>query len=90
MTMIELTSDDALVLFDFLAREIDGRKGAKLVGAIEHPAEYWALNGLLGHLEKDLVEPFKSDYRELVDGARERRIEQSDPERTFVIGSSGE
>ena len=35
MTTSELTSDDALVLFEFLAREIYDRKGAKLADAIE-------------------------------------------------------
>ncbi len=88
MTTITLSSDDALVLFDFLAREIDDIKSKRLACVIEHPAEFWALNGILGDLQRELAEPFRSDYRELVAAARERLMDSSDPERTFVVGEA--
>jgi hypothetical protein len=88
MTTITLSADDALVLFDFLAREIDDRKGSRLPGVIEHPAEFWALNRLLCDLQSDLAEPFRADYGARVEAARERLLYTCDPERTFVIGDA--
>ena len=88
MTTITLTADDALVLFELLAREIDDRKSVRLAGMIDHPAEFWALNGVFGDLQRQLAEPFRADYGELVDAARERIMEISDPERTFVVAGS--
>jgi hypothetical protein len=86
MTTITLTDDDALVLFELLAREIDERKSKRVSAVIEHPAEFWVLNGLLGDLQEQLVEPFKADYRQLVAVARERILDVSDPDRTYVVG----
>jgi hypothetical protein len=40
MAIIELRDDEALVLFDLLAREIDRHKEKRLAGIIEHPAEF--------------------------------------------------
>jgi hypothetical protein len=50
---IELSGDEALVLFDFLARF---RETDRL--AFEHVAEFIALNKISGTLEESLVEPF--------------------------------
>jgi hypothetical protein len=54
---LELTADEALVLFDFLSRfsNTDGL-------AIEDPAEQRALWNVCCLLEKQLVEPFLADY----------------------------
>ena len=86
MTTITMNADEALVLFELLAREIDDRRSARITGVIDHPAEFWVLNSVFGNLQRELVEPFKDDYREIVASARERIVDQSDPERTFVIG----
>jgi hypothetical protein len=84
---ITLEDHTALVLFDFLFREIMDNKGRKLVGSIEHPAEFWALNAVLGRLESLLEEPFRADYLALLDAARSRVMEKSDPEGTYIIGA---
>lgn len=64
---VELTEDEALVLFDFLARtnKSDQRE-------IADEAEQRALWNLEAVLEKALVAPLDPDYGELVAAARER------------------
>ena len=69
MTSIQLTSDQALVLFEFLAR-FD--QDERLV--IEDPAEERVLWCVTGQLEKALVEPFDPAYRELLAAARARVV----------------
>lgn len=69
MTSIQLTSDQALVLFEFLAR-FD--QDERLV--IEDPAEERVLSSLTGQLEKALVEPLDPAYRELLAAARARVV----------------
>jgi hypothetical protein len=83
-----LTADDALVLLELLAHEIDDRNSLQLAGMIDHPAEFWALNGVLCDLQGTLTEPFRADYGLRVDAARERIMEMSYPERTFVISGT--
>jgi hypothetical protein len=68
--------DEALVLFEFLTREIDERNGIRLKSATLHDAELWALNLLQGHLERNLVSPFEENYLEQVSQAREALIER--------------
>ena len=70
---IQLPVDAALVLGAMLAR-FDAHDSTEPSPAltIEHPAERAALWLLEGALEKVLVEPFKSDYANLLDGARRR------------------
>lgn len=58
---LELSHDRALVLFEWLARTGAGEQPA----AFEDQAEQRVLWDLEAVLEKRLVEPFKSDYREL-------------------------
>ena len=70
IVQLEVTSDQALVLFDFLARELDDRNGEKMKPSCDHDAELWALNSVLRRLEATLVTPFQPDYKELVDQAR--------------------
>ena len=65
---LTLTKDEALVLFDFLAR----------FNQTEHPdifedkAEQKTLWILEGQLEKQLVEPFRPDYKEIINEARNK------------------
>lgn len=64
---IELSSDEALVLFEWLST-----RGDKNDLPFEHAAEQKVLWDMTGSLEALLVEPFKSDYRDLVAVSRER------------------
>ena len=65
---LTLAKDEALVLFDFLAR----------FNQTEHPdifedkAEQKTLWILEGQLEKQLVEPFRPDYKEIINEARNK------------------
>lgn len=72
--LLRLTPDEALVLFEFLARSIDERGGTDLLALTCHDAELWTLNAVHCALESELAEPFRDDYRTLVDGARERLL----------------
>lgn len=64
---IELTDDEALVLFDWLSRlDTTGRH------EIEDQAEQRALWNLEAALEKKLAAILDPRYRELVAGARDR------------------
>jgi hypothetical protein len=86
MPTITLSSDEALVLFDLLAREIEDRNEKRIAEMIEHPAEFWAPNDVFGSLQRELVEPFDPNYRQLVAAARERIVGARDPDRTYVVG----
>jgi len=63
---ISLNSNEALVLFDFLSRFSEQEE---LI--IQDSSEKQALWNLLALLEKQLVEPFASNYAELIENARE-------------------
>jgi hypothetical protein len=58
MLKLELTSDEALVLFEWLAR-LDEREAFPC----EDPAEERVLWTLHAQLEKLLAEPFQANYR---------------------------
>jgi len=62
---IDLTADEALVLFEWLS-QFDLQAASA--------AERSALDGLLAALERTLVEPFRADYAELVAAARARLL----------------
>jgi hypothetical protein len=64
---LELTQDEALVFFEWLSR-LD-EQGAF---PCEDPAEEQVLWALHGQLEKAMSEPFRANYRELVEQARSR------------------
>ena len=64
---LELTRDEALVLFEFLARFGDSE-----LLALQDQAEERTLQNLQCLLEKQLVEIFDADYEVLVESARER------------------
>jgi hypothetical protein len=83
MVKIEISNHVALVLFDFLAREIDNRKALPLATAIVHPAEFWALNSLHGSLERTLTEPLVANYVELVAAAQKKVMDASDSDYSF-------
>ena len=67
---ITLEDDEALVLFEVLAS-----------GRLQPPgiAERNALWGLEGHLERELVAPFKVNYSEILDAARASLIARYGP-----------
>jgi hypothetical protein len=64
---LTLTHDEALVLFEFLARN-EGADSFPIVDQAEEKA-LWRLHG---QLEKRLVEIFLPNYHELVQQARDR------------------
>jgi len=64
---ISLTKDESLVLFEMLSRFSETDKLT-----IEHQSEQRALWNLNCLFEEILVEPFKSNYKELLQAARER------------------
>lgn len=74
---LRLTADEALVLFDLLGRWIDRDKAQDLLGLVEDDAETWALNAVKCLLERELVEPFRPEYNELVATARGRLRERN-------------
>jgi hypothetical protein len=67
--VVTLTSDEALVLFEWLHRTSD--EDALHAVTID-AAEIIALDALCALLERELVEPFDPNYLELVDAARQR------------------
>ncbi|MBM3341712.1 MAG: hypothetical protein FJY56_06325 [Betaproteobacteria bacterium] len=64
---IGLTDDEALVLFDFLARFQEANQLE-----FEHVAEFIVLSKVRGALEETLVEPFDSQFQTLLRAARKR------------------
>jgi hypothetical protein len=65
---LSLTEDEALVLFEFLARINE----AERPGLFEDQAEQRALWNLAAALEKKLIAPLRPDYSELLQRARAR------------------
>jgi hypothetical protein len=74
---VEMTQDEALVFFEWLSR-LDEQDAFPC----EDAAEQQVLWSLHGQLEKVMVEPFRENYRELVEQARLRiKANQSAGER---------
>lgn len=67
-TTIKLNKNEALVLFEFLSRIND----KELKEIFEDQAEQKILWILEGQLEKQLVEPFKPDYNDIIREARNK------------------
>jgi hypothetical protein len=65
---ITLTSDEALVLFEWLAESEDAARPEGVAAT----AEWRVLRSIQGQLQKRLVEPFDPKYAELVKDARDR------------------
>jgi hypothetical protein len=63
---LELTADEALVLFEWLSRSSPSDRPARYADR----AEQIALGNLLCQLERVLVVPFDPDYDALVQAAR--------------------
>ena len=70
---IELRKDEALVLFELLAR---WSETSERVVQLEHQAEQRVLWDILAELERQLVEPFMADYADQL--AQARRTVQDD------------
>ena len=64
---LELSSDEALVLFEFLSRFVD-----KEQLEISDQSEKRVLWDLQATLEKKLVEPFRADYNDILEKAQSR------------------
>jgi hypothetical protein len=71
---IEISDDEALVLFELLFSYGDSDDDRRLV--LRHAAERNALWALSAQLEKVLVAPFQKDYQEVLSAARTRIEEQ--------------
>ena len=69
---ITLDDDEALVLFEWLSREVDDRDGARLAHVLVSPGEFWALNATHCLLEAQMAAPFQADYAAAVRAARAR------------------
>jgi hypothetical protein len=70
---VQLTDDEALVLFEWLARHDEENV------LVADPVEERVLWAIQGQLEKQLVEPFEEDYLERVGAARARILSGSQP-----------
>ena len=76
-----MNGNEALVLFEFLSRfSEEGRL------TIEHQAEQRVLWGLCAVLETQLVEPFRSDYDQLLRNARDLVADPREPEGDHGAG----
>ncbi|WP_145183329.1 hypothetical protein [Planctomycetes bacterium Pla163] len=67
---LELTDDEALVLFELLADYGTSDDGRQLV--VRHASERNALWAVHAALEKRLVAPFQQDYADQLSAARSR------------------
>ena len=65
---LTITNDEALVLFEFLARF----NNSEHADIFEDQAEQKALWILEGQLEKQLIEPFRPDYNDIIKEARNK------------------
>jgi len=72
--VIQLSGAEALVLFDLLWRFVQHE-----TLAIEDQAEERALWNLQCRLERQLVEPFRPDYPELLAKARDQLRDREEP-----------
>lgn len=66
--VLELSSEEALVLFEWLARTADEDA---LESTFVDKAEELVLWTIEGQLEKELVAPFRTDYDRLLQAARD-------------------
>ena len=64
---IELSKEEAIVLFEFLGRFNDKNDSSRF----EDQSEQRVLWNIECILEKELSEPFRADYQEIVKNARE-------------------
>jgi hypothetical protein len=64
---IFLSTDEALVLFEFFARFRETNKFS-----LRNNSEYIAFSRIAGQLERTLIEPFQPNYKELLQQAENR------------------
>jgi hypothetical protein len=64
---VELSNEEALVLFEFLSRFAEDEKLE-----IIDQAEKEVLMDVLASLERELVEPFANNYKEILEEARRK------------------
>lgn len=69
---IKLTKEQRLVLFEFLCRIIDDEEDEWNEILYQDKSEWKVLLKIQGQLESALVEPFMSNYAELVEEARKK------------------
>lgn len=69
---IKLTKEQRLVLFEFLCRIIDDEEDEWNEILYQDKSEWKVLLKIQGQLESVLVEPFMSNYAELVEEARKK------------------
>lgn len=70
---VHLSSDEAIVLFELLSRWLEDDDAARPGSdCFASPAECAVLCGVLATLETQLVAPFRDDYSETLEKARER------------------
>jgi hypothetical protein len=67
---VQLTPDEAIVLFEYFARFQESDEWC-----LRNNAEYIAFSRIAATLESTLVAPFQSDYLDQLDRARERVAE---------------
>ena len=68
---IKITKDDALILFEMLSRFDEDE-----TLSIEHQSETQMLWNISSTLEKQLTEPFEKNYRQILQAARDRLINE--------------
>ncbi len=65
---LTITKDEALVLFEFLAR-LNQTKRSNIFDDQSEQKILWIIEG---QLEKQLVEPFRPDYKDIIKEARNK------------------
>ena len=69
---IELAKDEALVLFEWLSKQSNADRSIAI-----DSVEQFTLDRLLGKFEKELAEPFKPSYLNILSKARKRLSEHA-------------
>ena len=67
LVSIQLSRDEALVLFEYFWRVSEND-----TVWLDNNAEFYAFSKFSAQLDKGLVEPFQSNYQELLAAARDR------------------
>lgn len=74
---LTLSANVALVLFEFLCREMDDADGRRLAKSFAYTAEYWALTAMQNVLETGDFYSALGDYMEQVGRARDAVLKAS-------------
>lgn len=84
---LTLEREEALVLFEWLSREVGERQGARLAPALVTPGEFWALNALHCLPEREPLAPLDRPYAQAV---REARTRLTPEETDIAVACEGE